>query len=70
LLYLLTGDKAARDGAYEFGQFLLDKQLPDGSWRNPDWPPDVLYPIDSAAEFNVWLQEIAATLSAADVVWG
>ena len=70
LFYLLTGNLEARAGAYEFGEFLLDTQLPEGSWRNPDWPPDVLLTIDAAAEFNVWLQEIAATLSAADVVWG
>jgi hypothetical protein len=69
LLYLLTGDLQARAGAYEFGDFLLRTQLPDGSWRNPNWGPEVLYPIDSAAEFNVWLQEIASTLSAADEVW-
>lgn len=69
LLYLLTGDKQAREGAYEFGDFLLRTQLPDGSWRNPNWPPEDLYAIDASAEFNVWLQEIAATLSAADVEW-
>lgn len=69
LLYLLGGDLAAREAAYGFGGFLLQSQLPDGSWRNPDWPPEVLYAIDAAAEFNVWLQEIATTLSAADAAW-
>lgn len=69
LYYLLTGDAQARAGAYEFGEFLVQTQLPDGSWRNPNWPPEVLYPIDASAEFNVWLQEIASTLSAADEVW-
>ena len=69
LYYLISGDARARDAASEFAEFLLATQLPEGAWRNPDWPPQVLYSIDAAAEFNVWLQEIAATLPAADVLW-
>jgi hypothetical protein len=68
--YLLTGDRQARSAACGFAGFLLETQLPDGSWRNPDWPPEVLYSIDASAEFNVWLQEIAAVLPGADVLWG
>jgi len=67
--YLLTGDPRARQAACRFGDFLLETQLPDGSWRNPAWPPGILYSIDAAAEFNVWLQEIAATLPGADALW-
>ena len=68
--YLLTGDKRARAAAVQFGDFLLETQRPDGTWMNPSWPPEVLYGIDAAAEFNVWLQEIAAVLPGADAVWG
>jgi len=69
LYYLVSGEQRARAAACEFGDFLLRTQLPDGAWRNPKWPPEVLYSIDAAAEFNVWLQEIAATLPCADVLW-
>ena len=67
LLHLLTGDTRARDAAREFGDRLLATQAEDGVWHSPNWPEgQVLYLIDAGAEFNVWLQEIAATLAAAE----
>ena len=71
LLYLLTGDRQARAAAYEFGDRLLATQAEDGVWHSPNWPAgQVLYLIDAGAEFNVWLQEIAATLAAGEARWG
>ncbi|MBU0610960.1 MAG: hypothetical protein KKI08_23975 [Armatimonadetes bacterium] len=71
LLYLLTGDTRARDAAVEFGDRLLATQADDGVWHSPSWPEgQVLYLIDAGVEFNVWLQEIAATLGAAEARWG
>ena len=68
--YLLTGDRRAREAACRFADFLLNTQRPDGSWHDPAWPEEVLYSIDASAEFNVWLQEIAAILPGADALWG
>ncbi len=62
--YLNTGDLRARDAALTFADYLLDTQLPQGSWRGPSMPDEPLYHIDAAAEFNVWLQEIVAAVHA------
>jgi len=62
--YVNTGDERARDAALTFGDFLIETQLPQGSWRGPTMPDEPLYHIDAAAEFNVWLQELAAALHA------
>lgn len=70
LLYLLSGRQEARAAAYEFADKLLETQGDDGVWHSPNWPEgQVLYLIDAGAEFNVWLQEIAATLAAAEARW-
>ncbi len=70
LYYLLTGDRRARDSATRFCEFLVATQLPEGGWRDPDYEPDqLLIYIDHAAEFNIWLQEIAGILPGADVLW-
>jgi len=71
LLYMLTGDPQARAAAYEFGDKLLATQEADGVWHSPNWPAgQVLYLVDAGAEFNVWLQEIAAALAAGEARWG
>lgn len=62
LFYLLSGSRQARDRAIEFGDFLLDTQCGEGGWHNPSWPEQILYYIDAAAEFSVWLAEIANIL--------
>lgn len=63
LLYAIRGDEAPRQKAVEFCNFLLETQLPEGSWHHDAWPDEVLYYLDAAAEFSVWLFEIAALLS-------
>ena len=62
LLYAITGSSAAREKATQFGDYLLATQLPEGGWHNPSWPDEILYKIDAASEFSVWLSEIAALL--------
>lgn len=63
LHYRHTGDKRARDGAIEFGEYLLATERPEGGWRGPTEPDTLLIYIDHAAEYNVWLQEVAAILA-------
>jgi len=67
--YLCTGDVRARDAACAFGDFLVRTQYPEGGWRDEDEPDRLLIYIDHAAEFSIWLQEIAAILPAADARW-
>ena len=63
IYYLITGDQRGRDAAYRFCDFLVETQLPDGSWIDRVTEPDeLLYYVDHAAGFNVWLTEIAAAL--------
>jgi len=69
LYYLLSGDERAREAAYTFADFLVETQYPEGGWRDENEPDTLLIYIDHAAEFNVWLQEISATLSAAEMRW-
>ncbi|MGQ9731738.1 MAG: hypothetical protein ACUVX8_10755 [Candidatus Zipacnadales bacterium] len=69
LYYLCTGDHRARQAACQFADFLVETQYPEGGWRDEDEPDTLLTYIDHAAEFSIWLQEIVATLSAADVRW-
>ena len=69
LYYLCTGDKRAREGACAFAEFLVETQYPEGGWRDENEPDMLLIYIDHAAEFSIWLQEICATLPAADVRW-
>lgn len=70
LYYLATGDRRAREKACQFGDYLVATQYSTGGWRDETEPDILLIYIDHAAEFNVWLQEIAATISAADLRWG
>lgn len=60
--YLITGDQSAREAAMRFCDFLVATQCPEGGWRDEDEPDILLIYIDHAAEFNVWLQEIAAII--------
>lgn len=62
LHFLNTGDTRARNGAMTFGAFLLATQYPEGGWRGEGEPDQLLIYIDHAAEYNVWLQEIASLL--------
>ena len=65
LLYLVTGDEQARDAAVSFGEYLVATQTEQGGWRDPDYEPDdLLIHIDHAVEFNIWLQEVSACLTA------
>jgi len=64
LHWLTTGDERARAAAFEFGEYLLATQRPEGSWTVGD-SEALLIRIDAAAEFNVWLQEIAGLLGSA-----
>jgi len=59
--FLITGDERARQAALSFGERLLETQRPDGSWV-VGGSDSLLTCIDAAAEFNVWLQEIAGML--------
>ena len=64
LYYLITDDERARDCAIRYADFLVETQYPEGGWRDAEYgEPDIpLIYIDHAAEFGVWLQEIAAVL--------
>ncbi len=59
--FLITGDERARAAALSFGERLLETQRPDGSWE-VGGSASLLTRIDAAAEFSVWLQEIAGML--------
>lgn len=71
LLYSLTGDAQARQGALNVGAYLIETQGHDGVWRLPNEEPyaslknresfDVL--LDITAEFSTFLLEIAAWLN-------
>ena len=60
--FLNTGDTRARNSAITFGEFLLATQYEEGGWRGEGEPDQLLIHIDHAAEYNVWLQEIAGML--------
>lgn len=69
IYYLITDDERGRDAAYRFCDFLLETQLPDGSWIDRIKDPDeLLYYVDHAACFNIWLQEIATTLESKEAM--
>ncbi len=61
VFFLITGDERAREAALSFGRRLLQTRLPEGSWL-VGGSDSLLTRIDAAAEFNVWLQEIAGML--------
>ena len=64
IYYLITDDERARDAACCYANFLVETQCPEGGWRDAEYGESdtpLIY-IDHAAEFGVWLQEIAAIL--------
>ncbi len=61
--FLNTKDPRAREAVYTFCDYLMQTQYPNGAWRPPGSPDTLLYYIDAAAEFNVWLQEDAGILA-------
>jgi len=69
IYHSITGDERARHAACRFCDFLVETQLPDGSWRDEVKDPDeLLYYVDHAAEFCVWLLEIAAMMESKEAV--
>lgn len=59
--YTITRDRRARDAALSFCDYLLATQTDEGTW-SVGGSDSLLTRIDAAAEFNVWLQEIAGLL--------
>jgi hypothetical protein len=70
LYYLLTGDVRARGAACTYGDHVVATQLDNGGWHDPTEPAILLIYIDHAAEFAVWLQEMASIIPGADAKWG
>jgi hypothetical protein len=70
MFYLLTGDKKARGSALTYGDHLVATQLDNGGWHDPAEPNMLVTFVDHAAEFAVWLQELASIIPAADTLWG
>lgn len=66
LLYLITGDPRARDAACREGDFLVETQEEEGGWRFPQERDYLVTRLDHAAEYNIWLQEIANVLASMD----
>lgn len=68
LLYLFTGDEKAKEAAYRWCDFLVETQLPDGSWCYDDESDELLIHVDHAAGLNVWLQESVAVLESREAI--
>lgn len=70
LLYELTGREEARQGASALGDYLVETQTEEGTWKLPDAGPyrgakyrhNAAIDLDITAEFSVFLTEIAARL--------
>lgn len=63
IYYGITDDERARDAAYRWCDFCVETQLPDGSWIDlPKEPDELLYYVDHAACFTIWLLETVTTL--------
>ena len=63
IYYGLTDDERALEAAYRWCDFVVETQLPDGSWIDlPKEPDELLYYVDHAACFTIWLLETALTL--------
>ena len=63
LHYAATGDERARDAAYRFCDFVVDTQCPEGGFHYEDTPDELLYYIDHAACFSVWVMEIIGIMA-------
>ena len=69
IYYLITGDERGREAAVSFCDFLVETQLPEGGWRDVVKDPDeLLYYVDHAAEYCVWLLEIAAMMESKEAM--
>ena len=55
--YMLTGDERDRRAAYEFCDFVVETQTPEGGFRYEDEPDEILIYIDHSACFSVWAGE-------------
>ncbi len=55
--YMLTGDERAKAKAYEFCDFVVDTQRPEGGFQYEDEPDELLIYVDHAACFSVWAGE-------------
>lgn len=62
IFYSLTGDERGRDAACRFCDFVVATQQPEGGFRYEDEPDELLYYVDHAACFSVWVPEITAVL--------
>jgi len=56
--YMLTGDERAKEKAYEFCDFVVETQRPEGGFHYDDTPDELLYYVDHAACFSVWVRGI------------
>ncbi len=66
LHYAKTGDKRAKDAALRFCDFVLETQYPEGGFHYDDTPDELLYYVDHAACFSVWVMEIIGILEGLD----
>ncbi|MBC7287569.1 MAG: hypothetical protein H5T86_05890, partial [Armatimonadetes bacterium] len=66
IYFTVTGDERAKDAACSEADFLCETQLHDGSWRFDYEPDNLVIKLDHAAEYNIWLQEIAAALASSE----
>ena len=62
IYYTITGDERARDAAYSFCDWVVETQYPEGGFHYEDTPDELLYYVDHAACFSVWVMEIVAIL--------
>jgi hypothetical protein len=63
LYYTYTGDERCLEAAYGFCDFVLETQKPEGGFQYEDEPDELLYYVDHAACFSVWVPEVLATLA-------
>ena len=66
IYFTITGDERAKAAACSEADFLCDTQQPDGSWAFDYEPDNLVIRLDHAAEYNIWLQEIAAALASSE----
>lgn len=65
IYYSITGDERGKDAACQWGDFIVDTQLPDGSWLDVETEADELYLyVDHAACFSIWLLDMVSAFEA------
>jgi hypothetical protein len=62
IYYTITGDERARDAAYSYCDWVVETQHPDGGFHYEDTPDELLYYVDHAACFSIWVMEVVATM--------